>query len=154
MMPKIAQCGYGAGSRHPPRVMLALQGPELIVDIGFDPNYKGPPAEPNGLGALGVPALIDTGAQQSFIDNDLALSLQLPVVNQQTVSGSVGKHTVTMYLGHIHVPSLGFTITGQFGGVHLVAGGQRHRALIGRSFLLHLKMTYNGLDGTVTLERP
>ena len=41
--------------------MLVLQGPELIVDIGFDPNFSGQ-SKPNGLGALGVPALVDTGA--------------------------------------------------------------------------------------------
>jgi hypothetical protein len=133
--------------------MLVLQGPELIVDIGFDPNFiEGTP--PTGLDAPGVPALVDTGAIFSFIDNDLAIKLSLPIVNQQTVSGSNGQQLVNMYLGHIFVPSMQFTITGQFGGVHLVAGGQRHNAILGRTFLLHFKMTYDGPTGAVDLSAP
>ena len=83
-----------------------------------------------------------------------APQMQLPAVNQQVVSGSNGKHTVTMYLAHLYIPSLDITHSGQFGGVHLIAGGQRHSALIGRSFLMHFKMTYDGLTGTVELEMP
>jgi predicted aspartyl protease len=132
--------------------MLVIQGPELIVDIGFDPNYT--TGIPAGLAAPGVPALVDTGAIYSFIDDDLANKLGLPIVNQQTVSGSNGQHLVNMYLGHIFVPSLHFTITGQFGGVHLVAGGQRHNAILGRTFLMHFTMTYNGLTGEVELHAP
>jgi hypothetical protein len=132
--------------------MLVMQGPELIVDIGFDPNFAGI-GKPN-LAAPGVPALVDTGAIFSFIDNDLAVSLKLPIVNQQAVSGSNGKHTVNMYLGHIYVPSLPHTIAGQFGGVHLVAGGQRHNAILGRTFLMHFTMIYNGLTGAVELNAP
>jgi hypothetical protein len=151
-MPKIASCGYGAGGLYPPQTMLVMQGPELIVDIGFDPNYtSGPPA---GLGAPGVHALVDTGAIFSFIDNDLAISLNLPIVNQQTVSGSNGLHVVNMYLGHIHIPILTHTIAGQFGGVHLVAGGQRHSAILGRTFLMHFTMTYDGQTGDVQLSAP
>ena len=116
-MSKIASCGYGAGHPHPPETMLVIQGPELIVDIGFDPNLT--TGNPVGLAAPGVPALVDTGAIYSFIDDDLATRLNLPIVNQQTVSGSNGQHLVNMYLGHIFVPSLEFTITGQFGGVRL-----------------------------------
>ena len=73
--------------------MLVLQGPELIVDIGFDPNWNGA-GKPANLGAPGLPALVDTGALQSFIDNDLAIRLQLPAVNQKTVSGSNGKRAI------------------------------------------------------------
>jgi hypothetical protein len=42
--------------------------------------------------------------------------------------------------------------SGVFAGVHLQEGGQLHRALIGRTFLRHYKMVYEGLTGTVTLE--
>jgi hypothetical protein len=152
-MPKSVQCGHSPGGAHPPNLLLVAHGPELIVDIGFDPNYSGS-GKPAGLGALGLPALIDTGAYASFIDADLAALLKLPAVDQQTVSGSAGQHAVTMYLGHIYVPALDVTINGQFGGVQLSAGGQRHRALIGRSFLMHFKMTYDGITGQVELLKP
>jgi hypothetical protein len=152
-MPKSAHCGHQPGGASPPNLLLVAHGPELIVDIGFDPNYSGT-GKPAGLGATGLPALIDTGAYVSFIDADLAVSLKLPAVDQQTVSGSAGKHSVTMYLGHIYVPALDVTIAGQFSGVHLLSGGQRHSALIGRTFLMHFKMTYNGITGQVELVMP
>lgn len=152
-MPKTAQCGYAGGGPVDPRLMLRNQGPELIVDIGFDPNYGGT-GKPNNLGAPGVPALVDTGAGDSYIDNDLAVALKLPIVNQGTVSGSAGKHGVIIYLAQIYVPSLDATIYGPFGGVHLIAGGQRHSALIGRSFLMHFKMIYDGITGAVELTLP
>lgn len=98
--------------------------------------------------------MVDTGAQLSFIDDDLATSLNLPIVDKQIVSGSSGRHEVSVYLGHIYVPSLDVTVNGRFGGVNLAAGGQRHRALIGRAFLMHFTMSYNGLTGTVELTLP
>lgn len=153
-MPKTISCGYDAGEHpHAPALMLVMQGPELIVDIGFDPNWNGT-GKPSNLGAPSLPALVDTGAVQSFIDNDLALKLQLPVVNQQVVSGSNGKHTVTVYLAHFYIPSLDITHNGQFGGVHLVAGGQRHSALIGRTLLRHFQLSYDGPTGAVHLTLP
>jgi len=56
-----------------------------------------------------------------------------------------------MHLGHVHVPALNFTIYGEFAGVDLVAGGQAHHALIGRTFLQNFTMTYEGRTGTVIL---
>jgi hypothetical protein len=37
--------------------------------------------------------------------------------------------------------------------INLAAGGQRHTVLIGRTFLMHFHMTYNGLTGEVELTR-
>lgn len=51
----------------------------------------------------------------------------------------------------IHVPSLVFNHYGQFAAVDLAAGGQRHAALIGRTFLQHFTMMYEGRTGNVTL---
>src|ERR1700733_13129721 len=153
-MPKTASCGYDTGQHpHAPHDMLVMQGPEIVVDIGFDANWVGA-GKPASLGAPGVHALIDTGAIASFIDADLAVKLQLPVVNQQVVSGSNGKHTINAYLAHIYIPSLDITQSGQFGGVHLVAGGQRHSALIGRTFLRHFQLTYDGLSGAAKITLP
>lgn len=56
-----------------------------------------------------------------------------------------------MYVAQIHVPSLGVNIVGRFAGVQLEAGGQGHRALIGRTFLMHFTMTYDGPTGAVRL---
>ena len=120
-----------------------------MVHVGFDPNFqqKKVPAFGNDL----LPALVDTGAIMSFIDNDLALKLALPVVDRQKISGSNGEHEVDTYLAQIHVPDLNFTVTGAFGGVGLHAGGQRHQVLMGRTFLQHFKMVYDGMTGDVEL---
>ena len=56
-----------------------------------------------------------------------------------------------MHLAQIHVPSLQVTLYGTFAGVDLIAGGQLHHALIGRTFLRHFTMTYNGASGSVVL---
>lgn len=134
--------------------MLVTQGPTLVVDIGFDPAFTAMSAGVPNLAQRGVPALVDTGAHASFIDNDLAMALNLPIVDKQKVSGSGGRHEVNVYLAHIHVPSLVVTQLGRFGGVHLAAGGQRHSALIGRTFLMHFKMIYDGHTGQVELTMP
>jgi hypothetical protein len=67
------------------------------------------------------------------------------------ISGVGGRHEVNMYLAHVHIPSINFTIYGPFAGVSLIAGGQAHHALIGRTFLQNFTMIYEGRSGTVKL---
>ena len=131
---------------------LSVHGPTLLVDIGFDPQFDA--ADINRrpqLAETSLHALVDSGASESCIDDDLAQKLALPVVDRRRVSGIGGIHEVNMYLAQIHVPSLRFTLYGAFAGVNLIAGGQSHYALIGRTFLRHFTMTYEGRTGTVTL---
>jgi len=59
-----------------------------------------------------------------------------------------------MHLAQIYVPTVNFTFVGAFAGVDLVAGGQAHTALIGRTFLRYFTLTYFGLTGTVELDGP
>jgi hypothetical protein len=145
----ITFCGYNDGPQTTGRDLLAQFGPTLVVDIGFDPNYHGQQAP--DLASKGVQALVDSGATESCIDSALAMQLNLPVVDRRTIGGIGGAHQVNMHLGHIHVPALGNVITGAFAAVNLAAGGQQHMALIGRSFLQHFVMVYNGLTGTVAI---
>ncbi|HKV43592.1 MAG TPA: retroviral-like aspartic protease family protein [bacterium] len=102
-------------------------------------------------GLRDVQALVDTGASECCIDSLLATQLNLPVVDRRKVSGAHGAQEVNMHLAQVHVPTLSFTMYGVFAGVHLAAGGQVHRALIGRTFLRHFTMSYEGRTGTVTL---
>ena len=98
------------------------------------------------------PALIDTGASGNCVDDQLGISLGLPVIHYGgEIFGSAGKHTVTIYLAQIHIADLGRTISGQFAGIHLAAGGQLYRAIIGRSFLSDFMLLYDGRTGAVTL---
>jgi len=133
--------------------LLAAYGPTLAVDIGFDSNYAPGPVVPVP-GIKGISALVDTGASESCIDNLLAAQLNLPIVDRRPISGVHGTQMANMYLAQVHVPSLNFTIYGAFAGVDLVAGGQPHSALIGRTFLQRFTMVYEGATGTVTLSSP
>ena len=133
--------------------LLTDHGPTLLVDIGFDPAWNAaaiPPRSPTP-GIQGIQALVDTGATECCIDSLLAASLNLPIIDRRVVSGVHGPAEVSIHLAQVHVPSLGFTMHGVFAGVHLVAGGQVHQALIGRTFLRYFNMAYDGRVGRVTI---
>ena len=146
----IADCGFSG------RSLLVRFGPTLSVQVGFDPGFRPERGRPPTLSPDVFPALVDTGAEECCIDNDLAAELDLPIVDRREIAGAHGSAFVNMYVGQVHVPSLRFTVHGTFAGVALQAGGQRHFALIGRTFLRHFVLRYDGRSGAVTLsnERP
>ncbi len=146
------KCGFSTGNGILGHQALIDNGPTLFVDIGFDSAYK--PGGAANLAARQLWALVDTGATECCIDASLAQQLALPVVDRRPVSGIGGKHEVDVCLAQIGVPSLAFTIYGAFACVNLLAGGQRHSALIGRTFLQHFVMVYEGHTGTVTISTP
>ena len=133
---------------------LQQYGPTLTVMVGFDPEFvngiKGRPDLPGDS----VHALVDTGASESCIDTDLATQLNLPVVDTRSISGVGGKFEAPVYMAQVYIPTLDSTIYGRFTGVHLRAGGQPHSVLVGRLFLMHHTMIYNGSSGAVMLSRP
>jgi predicted aspartyl protease len=146
-------CGFNNSPQAHGADLLVMMGPTLMVDIGFDASWRsGSPELPSLSGNL-LPALVDTGATQSCIDQLLAASLGLPIVDRRTVGGVGGSHEVNMYLAQIHVPSLSFIQHGEFAGVSLQAGGQAHKALIGRTFLKGFELHYEGHTGTVRMTK-
>lgn len=146
------KCGFDTQGGIHGSLLLSAMGPTLLVDIGFDPDFKvqTPPMVPRPS-ISNVEALVDTGAGESCIDSLLASQLNLPIVDKRPIGGIGGQQMADMYLAQIRVPSLSFTIYGLFAGVHLAAGGQRHKALIGRTFLQAFTMVYEGKTGTVTI---
>lgn len=147
---------------------LQLHGPSIMVEIGFDPSlFSGssssqvpalPGADSTEEGAAPLPpspqvalALIDTGASSSCIDEALAQSLNLPLVNKIPVGGVGGSHTLNQYLAKISIPTLNFSQVGAFIGANLRAGGQFQQALIGRDFLQQMTLVYDGIKGTIRL---
>ena len=147
-----ADCGFSNGLPGSTGAgLLVASGPTLLVDIGFDSNFKPNPGAIPVAAVKGVGALVDTGATESCIDSTLATTLGLPIMDRRKISGSGGEHEVNVHLAQIYIPSLGETIYGAFAAVDLAAGGQKHQALIGRTFLQHLVMNYNGVTGKVTL---
>ena len=79
------------------------------------------------------------------------MTLRLPVVSQRTVSGVHGECLVNTRLAQIFVPELDVVFSGVFVGAYLNAGGQPHSAIIGRDFLRHFRLSYDGRTGAVTL---
>lgn len=148
-------CGFndGAGGVSGAE-LLATWGPTLLVDIGFDPSFQpGITATTPTPGIRAVKALIDTGAADNCIDSLLASQLNLPIVDRRQAAGAHGALEVNMHLAQVTCPALGFTVWGAFAGVHLNAGGQWHQALIGRTFLRHFNLQYDGRTGTVKISK-
>ncbi len=145
-----ASVGYDDGPNGPGQGLLLELGPTLIVDIGFDPNYLRGGPDPV-LAVKGVRAIVDTGATASCIDSGLAMQLGLPICDRQPLCGVGGRHDANMHLGHVFVPALSRVILGPFYGVPLVAGGHPYQVLIGRSFLQHFTLVYEGRTGKVSI---
>lgn len=133
--------------------ILERDGPTILVQVGLDHNFHSSKVSAPNLPATSVPALVDTGAYRSCIDSALAKKLKLPVVNRQTVGGVHGAQPVNLHYAQIYIPDLEFSMSGLFFGAHLLAGGQRHFALLGRDFLKNFTMTYEGRTGTVSITK-
>ena len=70
---------------------------------------------------------------------------------ERQAAGILGMGAVNVYLAQISIPELRVSVGGRFVGVHLAAGGQPYRALIGRDILKNFTMMYDGRAGVVTL---
>jgi predicted aspartyl protease len=93
-------------------------------------------------------ALIDTGASDSCIDEQLAQQLGLMPVDRRQVGGVAGQQLHYVYLAHLTVPNLGMQTLGPFIGVNL---GGVHKVIMGRDFLTHTILIYNGEEGEITI---
>lgn len=150
----IADCGFppllSIPDTDPPetvpgRDLLVQHGPTAWVEIGFSAELFDPDADvvrraiadihAQPISNQLVGALIDTGATESCIDEELAQQLQLPLIDRQHGSGIGGIEQFNVYLGHIRIAALGYLQYGRFMGVRLAAGEQPHRALLGRTLL-------------------
>jgi hypothetical protein len=146
------RCGFNdAPGRAPGQQMLTFHGPTLGVTISFNPQFVASGHNPPPANGIQVPALVDTGAAESCIDNLVAAQLNLPIIDRRPIAGVHGAQTVNIHMAQIFVPTLNFWIYGTFAGVDLAAGGQFHRALMGRTFLRNFTMIYEGRTGTVTI---
>lgn len=152
-MPTI-KCGFEDSAHGAGKDLLVIFGPTVRVDIGFDSAWNVQSKNAPDAGMKSLPALIDTGATESCIDSLLAAKLNLPIVNRRKTAGAHGAKEVNMHLAQIHIPELPYTIYGEFAAVDLIAGGQQHHALLGRTFLRNFTMTFDGRTGQVTLSRP
>jgi len=131
--------------------MLVGTGPTILIDIGFHPIFDRTGNGSPTPSVRRVPALVDTGAAESCIDDRLAQDLELPVIDQRDCSGISGTDRMNLYLAQPYVPDIKVAITGAFAGVMLADGGQQHQALLGRTFPKATHIVYDGQTGAVTI---
>ncbi|WP_018289669.1 retropepsin-like aspartic protease [Verrucomicrobium sp. 3C] len=138
--------------------LLYLNGPTLLVEIGFKPEVfqessrieafqKLQTQQPVNL----VPALLDTGARDSCIDADLAKELNLPPIDRQQGSGIGGLDVFDVFLAYLRIPALQFVTWCRFLGVRLHSGKQQHQVLLGRAAFRYMVVVYDGRDGSCRL---
>lgn len=147
-MPIQVECGNPSDPR-----FLVQVGPRLPVKIGLDLDAIQKSQHDPVLPDQDWWALVDTGAMECCIDSEVAATLGLPVVDRRKISGALGSGEVNVHIAQIAFPSLAFTVSGLFAGVHLIQGGQPFAALIGRTFLCYFKMTYDGPTGSVIVSK-
>jgi hypothetical protein len=144
-------CGYDGSPTG--SADLVESGAALKINIGFDKDWKPDQNAPPKPGKTGVIALLDTGAEQSYIDLALAAELNLVLYDEGEVIGVHGAQPATYHLAQVHFPALRFTVRGQFAALPLIKGGIGYHALIGRTFLRYFRMEHNGVNGEVTIFR-
>jgi len=93
-------------------------------------------------------ALIDTGASDSAIDEQLATNLQLPIIDRQTLGGVAGPKVHNVYMGQIEDTNMKRASRGRFAGVTLQ---QHFSVILGREFLQNTVFIYDGATGRIQL---
>ena len=146
-----ASCGFETDSGRSGQRELELSGPTLTVQIEEHRTLV-----PIGGGLRSSTdqlynALIDTGADASCIDTELAERLGLEVCDEQNVTGVHGPQLARYYAAKIYVPELDYDFWGEFAGLMLSEHNFAHDAILGRDFLKSFVMVYEGDTGIVTI---
>src|SRR2546425_92345 len=87
--------------------LLQQLGPTLTVIVGHVDAKAPGPARDAKLASESTFALVDTGAVESCIDDELAKKLGLPVIDRQLCAGTGGAKLHDVYLAWPEVPGLG-----------------------------------------------
>ena len=145
----LTEAGFLTDDGLPDHQRLVAFGPTLPVTVRYLPRDDSSPETSEA-----APALIDTGADESCIDADLAKRLSLPTIDSEIRAGVSGPATHPVYIAAIDIPALGWRKHGRFAGVSLAAGGAVHSVILGRDFLSSTIMIYDGLRAQVTLSSP
>ncbi len=98
-------------------------------------------------------ALVDTGADMSCIDVDLARDMRLEICDTRTVNGIHGPEQTDYYVAIVDIPDLYFSRIMQLAGLPLTRSGFAHEFLVGRDILKNFVLLYEGDTGRVTIRR-
>ena len=130
------------------RASLVKHGPIVQVQIGFDPEYRR--GKRPHLGEERFGALIDTGADQSFVDPAVADRVLMPQVDWTVLRATDGTRRTRVHLAQVYIDLPKLTLYGRF-AQYPVSRNMPFDIILGRSFLQHAVMQYDGPNGTVTL---
>jgi predicted aspartyl protease len=145
-------CGFEGANTAP--LQLIHYGPEITVDVGFDETWRSTSTNSRPTpGASALKALVDTGAQETYIDSDLAEQLRLPHVDQRPARSAGGWVDVDYFRAQIYIPSLRLTLLGPFAALPLIKTEFKFHALLGRTFLHYVKLQYDGPTGACEISR-
>ncbi|HBR58318.1 MAG TPA: hypothetical protein DEA22_12770 [Blastocatellia bacterium] len=137
----------------PPGITLTQHGPVVQVIIGLSQTFSDQLLQQGN--ALPTPvsgnALIDTGASATCIDDEVAQRIGLPAID--VVSIASASHAVTQQNVYpVQMEIVGSPIRVNVPraiGANLQVQGII--ALIGRDYLQHCTLHYNGIAGSITL---
>ena len=148
-----AQQADGTTVAADPRAALVMQGPLVQVIIGLAASLatqliQQGQAVPNPVSGMG---LLDTGASTTCIDDSVAQSMGLPVIDVvQMMSASHASSPANVYPIQLQLIGTPIRVEVQRAlGAELK--GQGIIALIGRDFLANCTLFYNGAIGGLTL---
>lgn len=147
-----ANCGFPHQETEVSTSFLRVYGPTIQVQVGFDEGFKAGSGNLPKLPKDHIGALVDTGATESCIDAELAESLKLPEISKQKIGGISGASVHPVHLAQIRVPTLKANFYGTLAAVDLKKAGLQQRVLLGRDFLSHFRMVYDGRTGHVFIE--
>ena len=120
----------------------------VVVHGGFSLSTSAPLA--------GGPMLIDTGAQVSLLDLNLALKLDLPETDVPiSIEGVAGTGQARQFTGLLHLPQWNITVATTFASLPLrEQEGEGLQGIIGMDILSELILILDGPNKRITLRIP
>ena len=142
------ECGFDSDYYRTGQDELELSGPTLSIRV--EQVGRVVPAERK---SGPCDALVDTGADKSCIDIDLAKKLELEICDTQTVNGVHGPQQTDYYAALIDIPGLSCVRIMHLAGLPLARSSFPHEFLIGRDILRWFVLIYEGDTGRVVIRR-
>lgn len=142
------ECGFDSDYYRTGQDELELSGPTLSIRV--EQVGRVAPAERK---SGPCDALVDTGADKSCIDIDLAKKLELEICDTQTVNGVHGPQQTDYYAALIDIPGLSCMRIMHLAGLPLARSSFPHEFLIGRDILRWFVLIYEGDTGRAVIRR-
>jgi predicted aspartyl protease len=126
-----------------PIIQIMLTQPQSVMDKLIGSKE----IDPNKIQILRINALIDTGAFSSAITPKVAATLKLIQTGTQKVTSVNNEEEQPVYFAKLIFP------WGRHKEVQVISCPLKGNfdCLIGRDILQHWLITYNGIDGTITI---